>query len=346
MNKTEVKVVGLSFRHVTEKLEVGDRVKLVPEPDNKYDPNALSVQTLNGEKLGYVGKKDPLRLRMLEQANKEEVTLPVLVVNYHKEGEDKLWDSVEGGDMVQLWLRALSKTPIEDTTFTEIESFTGEPVLWSEYLHVCTDMQGNELMGGSTYAAQFDKEFNQDSTARAYAKKNDLDPEVVKSYWESLGKTSMNYGTAIHTALEHYCKHFKVFGHEKSLPRQTPLREAVKAFLRKSDFDNCIAEPLITDTEKGMSGWIDCLRFHGDKEVTIEDYKTNTFNRPEDYIAKWPLKLKTYKRQLRFYGTILHNHGYKVNGLTVWHYHEGEWKRHSFAFKPIKEYEREVVQTR
>jgi len=46
--QTEVKAVGMSFRHVKEELKVGDKVKLVPEPDNKYDPNALSIQTVDG----------------------------------------------------------------------------------------------------------------------------------------------------------------------------------------------------------------------------------------------------------------------------------------------------------
>ena len=338
MHATEVKVVGLSFRHVTNKLERGDKVRLVPEPDNKYDPNALSVQTLDGEMLGYVGKNDKLRLKMLERAKREEVTLPVLVANYHEDGSEKLWESVEPGDMVQLWLRAVSKTPLEDTTFTEIESFTGERVLWSEYLHVCTDLNGNELLGGSTYASQFEKDFNREQMAKAYAKKHELNVDDVLAHWDGLSQVSMDYGTSIHTALEHYSKSFKVFGHDKSLPRQTPLREAVKAFLRVSNFKNCIPEPLITDTEKGMSGWIDNLRFTGDKTVVVEDYKTNTFNSQTDYLAKWPLKVATYHKQLNFYGTILQNHGYTVEGLVIWHYHKEQWNKEVLKFEPVREY--------
>lgn len=338
---TEVKVVGLSFRHVTEKLKQGDRVKVVPEPDNKFDPNALSIQTLEGGFLGYVGKKDPLRLRLLERANKEEVTLPVLIANYYEDGE-KLWKSVETGDMVQLWLRAFSKTPLEDNSFTEIESFTGEKVLWSEYLHICTDLQGNELMGGSTYASQFEKDFDKARIAKAYAKKNELDVNEVLEYWERLGTISANYGTSIHTALEHYSKTFKTFGHDEALPRQTHLREAVKAFLEVSNLDNCVAEPLITDVEMGMSGWIDNLRFTGDKTVRIEDYKTNTFKEPSDYETKWKAKLKTYQRQLDYYGTILLNHGYKVEDHVIWHWHEGKWDKHELKFKPVTNYRRGV----
>lgn len=336
---TEVKVVGLSFRRVVKKLEAGDKLQLVPETDNKYDPNALSIQS-DGEVLGYVGKKDPMRSKLLARARKEKVELPVLVVNYYKDGDKKLWESVKDGDLVQLWLRVYSKTPLDDNTFVEIESFTGEKVLWSEYHHICTDMQGRELMGGSTYAAQFDKEFDKSRVAKAYAKKHELDEDEVISYWDGLGKVSMDYGTSIHTALEHYSKTFKTFGHDKALPRQPHLRDAVKQYLRVSDFEGCIAEPLITDVEKGMSGWIDSLKLVGDKTVIIRDYKTNTFNEPKDYKAKWPDKLKTYHNQLNYYGTILENSGYTVKGLEVWHYHEGEWDRHELGYESIKEYRR------
>lgn len=336
---TEVKTVGLSFRHVTNPLKRGDKVKLVPEPNNKYDPNALSVQTVDGELLGYVGKKDPLRLKILAKANKEEVTLPVLTANYYEEGNDKLWSSVEPGDMVQLWLRALSKTPLEDNSFSEIESFTKEKVLWSESLHICTDTKGNELMGGSTYAAQFEPEFDRERVAGPFAKKNGLDKTDVLEYWDRLGTVSANYGTSIHAALEHYSKSFKTFGHDGALPRQKHLTDAIKAFLKVSDFEGCVAEPLITDIKMGMSGWIDNLRF-SNSTVTVEDYKTNTFNAEEDYRVKWPKKLKTYKRQLDYYGTILQNHGYTVDGLVVWHWHNGAWNKHTMSFEPVNEYTR------
>lgn len=317
-------------------------VEVAERAGGYYDPNALAIYSLDGEHLGYVGKKDPLRLRMLAKAKQEELTLPVLIANYHKEGDEKLWDTVQEGDLIQLWLRALSLTPVNDTTFQQITSFTEEEVLWSEHLHICTDLKGNELLGGSTYASQFEKDFDSENIAKAYAKKNELKTEDVLAYWKSLGDLSTDYGTSIHRALEHYSKYFKLVGHERALPRQTHLREAVKEYLRVSNFDNCVAEPLITDVDRGMSGWVDNLRFEkeGLNNVVIEDYKTNTFNEPKDYYSKWPPKLKYYKRQLDFYGTILENHGYTVKGLVVWHWHEGKWGKHALKFDKVKEYAR------
>lgn len=338
---TEVKAVGLSFRHVTEKLERGDKVKLVPEPDNKFDPNALAIQTLDGAMLGYVGKKDKLRSKIRERALKEEVQLPVLVANYYEEGQDKLWESVEVGDLVQLWLTARSKKE-EETTYKEIESFTGETVLWSEYHHSCIDLKGNELLGGSSYAKQFERDFDQESVAEKYAEKHGLNVDDVIEYWTSLGGVSADYGTSIHRALEHYSKSIKNFTHEESLPRIPHLREAVKQFLKVSNFTDCIAEPLITDVEMGMSGWIDNLRFIDEKTVRIEDFKTNTF-KDRDYYSKWKPKLKLYKHQLDFYGTILENHGYKVLPHVIWHWHEGKWDKHTLSYSRVKNYLRKEL---
>lgn len=336
---SEIKVVGLSFRRVTEQLKSGEKVKIIPEPTNQYDPNALKVETEAGVMLGYIGKKDPLRPKLLEMANTAPVVLPVLIASYHVEGNDKLWDKVEPGDLVQLWLEP-DKTMRADTLFVPVTSFTGEEVLWSEFLHVCTDLEGNNLLGGSTYAKQFEADFDRDTIAKRYAKKNGYDTQAVITYWEGMGQLSMDYGTSIHKALEHYGKNYAIFGHEESLPRQQPLREAVEAFLEVADFDRCIAEPLITDVERGMSGWIDLLRFTGPKEVYIEDYKTNTF-KDGDYPVKWNKSLATYEKQLNYYGTILHNHGFTVKGLVVWHYHEGVWKKHTKEFTPVDNYIKE-----
>lgn len=338
---SEIKVVGLSFRRVTKKLRRNSKVTLVPEPTNKYDPNALAVHADDGTMIGYIGKADPFRETLLSMANKEPVTLKVLIARHHKEGDDKLWESVQEGDLVQLWLEP-EKTMRNDTLFEEVTSFTGEKVLWSEFLHECTDLEGNNLLGGSTYAKQFEAEFDSETIAKRYAKKNGYDVADVLAYWEGIGRTSADYGTAVHKALEHYGKNAAIFGHEESLPRVPHLREAVEAFLSVSDFNGTVCEPLITDVEQGMSGWIDLLRFVDDpanKTVYIEDYKTNTF-KEGDYPLKWNKSLAIYQHQLNYYGTILQNKGYTVKGLKVWHYHDGVWKLHELAFTPVENYKK------
>lgn len=329
---TEVKVVGLSFRHNKTLLKPNDTVKLIKEPDNKYDPNAVKVQDTAGNMLGYVGKNDPYREVVLNAS--EPVEVKVKLANYYKEGDDKLWKTVAVGDLVQLWLEA-EVTSLQDNTFEKITSLTGEEVQWSEHHHKCLDLDGNTLMGGSTYAKQFGFD-NFSNLAVKYAQANNLHEDDVLLYWDSMMKTAGAYGTAIHKALEHYAKFAPTMGHDKALPRNQHTREVVEQFLAVSNTDNCIIEPLITDVEMGMSGWIDLLRFIGepkDRIVTIEDYKTT-----ETTPTKWKSKMKEYEHQLRFYGTILYNFGYTIEGLVIWHWLGTHWEKHVIPFVPVKEY--------
>lgn len=332
MAKQTIKVVGLSFRQVKVQLKPNYTVRLVPEPDNKYDPEAVMVQDTYGNMLGYIGKGDPYRPTVL--ASEEPLEARIKLVRYHEETDNKLWKNVEVGDMVQLWLE-VEVPSIKDTTFTKVTSFTGEEVQWSEYHHECLDLEGNILVGGSAYMKQMVGSMN-GSIATNYAKKHDLKKEDVVNFWNSMQEIAGQYGTSIHKALEHYAKYEPIVGHELALPRNLHLKEAVEKFLQVSDMKNCVIEPLITDARMGMSGWIDLLRVVGEKTVWIEDYKT-----AEADPVKWKKKLKEYSHQLNYYGTILLNFGYKVEKLVVWHWTGELWEADEIVFKPIAEYVRE-----
>ncbi len=57
MEAIELKVAGVTFegrQEILKGLMGAPRLaKLIPEPDNKYDPNAIAVET-NGQKIGYI----------------------------------------------------------------------------------------------------------------------------------------------------------------------------------------------------------------------------------------------------------------------------------------------------
>lgn len=330
MAKDIVKVVGLSFRPVRSVLKPNYTVRLIKEPDNKFDPNAVKVQDLAGEMLGYVGKDDPYRDTVLKAD--EPIDVKVKRANYHEEGDKKLWDKVEVGDLIQLWLE-VEVASIQDSTFEKVTSFTGEEVQWSEYHHSCLDLQGNILLGGSSYMKQVTGNTSFGKIATNYAIKHDLKKQDVLDYWTSLMNVAGSYGTAVHKALEHYAKFEPIVGHEQALPRQLHTREIVESFLNVSNMKDCIVEPLITDVEMGMNGWVDLLRVVGEKTVWIEDYKT-----AEADPAKWKKKLKVYAHQLNFYGTILSNFGYTVEKLVVWHWTGERWESDILEFIPISEY--------
>ena len=59
-------VAGVQFRprheidQAAKGLSAGDKLVLMPEPTNKFDPNAVQIQTIGGERaifLGYIPKK-------------------------------------------------------------------------------------------------------------------------------------------------------------------------------------------------------------------------------------------------------------------------------------------------
>lgn len=329
MSKEIVKVVGLSFRPVRVELKPKQLVTLLPEPDNKFDSDAVKVES-DGVLLGYIGKTDPYRPTVLEA--KEPIEVPIYKIVYYKKNKKKLWDKVEVGNITQLWLK-VDVPSLKDNTYKYVTSLTGEKVQWSEFHHSCLDMDGNKLMGGSTYATSMTPQSNFKFIAKNYAKKNNLKEKQVLDYWDSLMNVAGDYGTSIHKAMEHYGKYEPIVGHEMALPRQRHLKQVVENFLLRSDMKNCLVEPLITDVKMGMSGWIDLLRVVGDKKIWIEDYKSAIADE-----AKWKKNLKEYTHQLRFYGTILHNHGYTVEKLVIWHWTNGEWKDYRIDFTPVEEY--------
>jgi len=205
--------------------------------------------------------------------------------------------------------------------------------MWSEFHHICLDMQGNKLLGGSTYAKEKVGVRSFDAIAQNYAKANGMDKQVVLDYWDSLKNVAGDYGTSIHKAMEHYGIYEPIVGHEMALPRQRHLKNVVENFLLRSDMKNCKVEPLITDVEMGMSGWIDLLRVVGEKKVWIEDYKTAEADQ-----AKFKTKLKEYVHQLNYYGTILANHGWTVEKIIIWHWYDGNWTAYTYMFTPVQEY--------
>ncbi len=54
-----VPVVGVTFddrQHTISLMRVGDKLVLMREPYNPFDPNAIAVETLSGEQVGYLSR--------------------------------------------------------------------------------------------------------------------------------------------------------------------------------------------------------------------------------------------------------------------------------------------------
>jgi len=79
MKEINTKIAGTSFtQEAVKQVKPNDTLLLVPEPDNKYDPNAVRITTLEGVKLGYIGKNKDVNKRIkeeLKQGNKVTCTV-------------------------------------------------------------------------------------------------------------------------------------------------------------------------------------------------------------------------------------------------------------------------------
>lgn len=67
-------VAGTTFitgiKDLEPHLNIDDRLDFFREPDNKYDPKAIVIKTVNGVKIGYVPKEDNVIFSRLMDAGK------------------------------------------------------------------------------------------------------------------------------------------------------------------------------------------------------------------------------------------------------------------------------------
>jgi hypothetical protein len=94
-----VAVVGVSFdnhQDVISKLRVGDRLVLVREPENVYDPNAIAVKTESGEKVGYIDRITAEDIaRGLDSLEKRHIPAEVADITGGLTGDSKLGVRIE-----------------------------------------------------------------------------------------------------------------------------------------------------------------------------------------------------------------------------------------------------------
>lgn len=64
MSSFHMKAVGVTFgnrQRVISKLSVGQRLKFVLEPENKFDKFAIQIMTLSNEPVGYANRNERSR---------------------------------------------------------------------------------------------------------------------------------------------------------------------------------------------------------------------------------------------------------------------------------------------
>lgn len=202
-----------------------------------------------------------------------------------------------------------------------LKDLFGNEIDYDDHTHTYS-WKGEVYESGSQYAAKFEKPFNKEAIAKKMADKYKVEAQDIIDMWELNGRTSMEFGTAIHSALELYGKHRKLaisLERESALHSHPVIRSAVESFYKDRENEKAYYEVLIVDHKNKRAGRVDRLLKEGPNYV-VEDFKTGAEIKPD--------KLKVYWEQLRFYGRIIEANGEPISAPRIHHYN-GSWHEYN-----------------
>lgn len=223
-----------------------------------------------------------------------------------------------------------------ERSIEKIKTFTNEDILYDAAAHIYTDLDGNELLGGSTYAKQFEKPFNKAMMLPICEKAWGVKADDIAEIWEMNSEISTSYGTALHKALELYAEHSqngrKIIdskiskGKEKEgapnyvLPNHPYLAQVVKDFYSLPLKTGKVhSEVWLSCVRDKIAGQADRILQTGENTYRVQDFKTG-----KDIDKD---KLKVYQHQLSFYAYMLKQAGFGVEPeLDIFHHDGKEWK--------------------
>lgn len=209
------------------------------------------------------------------------------------------------------------------TNTVRLKDFFGNEIDYDEVNHVYS-WNGEVYESGSQYAKQFEKPFDGKAIATKMATKYKVKAQDILDMWELNARTSREFGTAIHSALELYGKHRELaiaLERDSALHSHPVIKHAVETFYKGREDEKAFYEVLIVDHKNKRAGRVDRLLVDAKNAYTVQDFKTNGELKPD--------KLKVYFEQLKFYGEILKVHGWKVNPPEIHHY-DGSWKEFNY----------------
>lgn len=202
----------------------------------------------------------------------------------------------------------------------KLKAFVGGEIYYDDIAHVYTNEAGEVYLSGSVYASQGEPKFDAEAMSGAMAKKFGVEAKDIAEMWKLKGDISAGFGTAIHAAIQLYEQYdglAKTLGKATNHHDHPVLQQAVQKFVDSHKGQKVVSEAMVVSHKRKWAGQIDRLIITGEKRCIVGDIKTNA-----DLTEK---KLKTYWKQLQFYGTILEDDGWTVEGLEINHFN-GEWK--------------------
>lgn len=318
VTKYHSKLVGVTFegrQELIEQLSGDEELRFRREPDNEYDKNAVAVDVCligdHWKPVGYIAKDKNTELAK--------------VLDDEKHANIKLKDITGGDDKaygVNVEIEYEKQTVERTSTTRRVTDFFGNEIDYDPVSHVYS-WNGEIYESGSQYAAKFDKPFNKELIAGKMAKKYGVEAKDIIAMWELNGNTSMQFGTAIHSALELYGKHrdlAKALERDSALHSHPTLRRIVESFYEGREDEKAHYEIFVVDHQAKRAGQIDRLLINGENDYTVQDFKTGAELKPD--------KLNVYWKQLRFYSGILEANGATTRPEQIFHFN-GSWKQYN-----------------
>lgn len=225
--------------------------------------------------------------------------------------------------MARFWNKYVENDKkLATTTGTKLTAFVGGEINYDPITHTYTNDAGEVYLSGSQYAKKFEKPFDAQAIASKMAAKYGVQASDITKMWELKARTSREFGTALHSALQLYGQYD---GLAKALERDTHLHDhpvvkmAVEGFYEGREGEKAEYEIFVVDHAAKRVGQIDRLLITGEKKCRVQDYKTNA--------AMTPDKLKVYWEQLKFYGGIMEAAGWTVEDYDIFAW-DGQWTTH------------------
>lgn len=276
------KLAGSSFRQDNiKKLIPGQRLQLVREPKNQYDPNALAVFN-ESDQVGYINKE--LAAKLSPAIDSKAVDYTCTVTN------------ITGGtaDKPTLGVNILLQNKDD---WDLVKSPLGGVARFNKAKHVYTTIDGKPMLSGSKFQEMYTEPF----------------PDLGEKY-DKKAQQARDFGTAIHEAIELRGKYGGVASSEL-------VRPIINALFDQLSLTNkCGFEVFITDgrlcgfidmlevvDDKTVNIWdwkiVNDLEAKGAKMLApYQNLKT---------------KLEQYALQQNFYRYIIESRGYKVNAMRL-----------------------------
>ena len=254
---------------------------------------------------------------------------------------------------IQKMFQEFSDAPLKSRGVIEkLKSFNEDLELDFDRVNHIYTYKGNRLESASGFTARHVKPFDKIGISKTCEKSWGVPQADILELWDSNGGVAADFGTAIHSVLEHYFKRRElgkaILQKSKktvnpALPNHPFLQQLIQE-LEALDTEEGVEmqELLISNVDKGYCGLIDKLKILDmDKKVCrIQDYKIayevekagDKLLTPFDNLP--PTKLSKYQIQLSFYANLLQLSGWTVTGLDIFAY-DGKWQKYSLEILEV-----------